>query len=82
MVNLIVTQETSPALNLGISYTIVQKKLLGDEVWGSRYVSGTRTSNYTTSITGKSTTFSGAKIRFQTDSHYENPAFSGVGAIY
>ncbi|CAM3298992.1 hypothetical protein FITA111629_15195 [Filibacter tadaridae] len=82
MVNLVVHQDNTSSHSLGIAYTIVKKKLFGDEVWGSNYVSGTKTSNYLTTITGKSKTFSGAKVRFLPDGHYEQPGFSGVGGIY
>lgn len=80
-VELLLTQYTDTAKTPGIVYSIVQKKWLGDDIWGSRYVNGTYKSLHSTFITGKSNSFKGAKIRFNIDLIDNISAHYGIGSV-
>ena len=80
-VELLLTQYTDTAKTPGIVYSIVQKKWLGDDIWGSRSVNGTYKSLHSTFITGKSNSFKGAKIRFNIDLIDNISAHYGIGSV-
>ncbi|HJB22725.1 MAG TPA: hypothetical protein H9946_01110 [Candidatus Jeotgalibaca pullicola] len=79
------TQENTNGLStVGISYSIVKKGLFGDDTWGGTYFRGEFKPNnqFSGTITGKSTSFKGAKIKFVPDYHVQNPGYSGVGGVW
>lgn len=79
---MLVTQKTSDGQSPSITYSVVKKHWYGDDVWGSRVVTGTKSSAYTTTISGKSSSFKGAQMRFKTKSHASKPtSYEGIGTI-
>ncbi|MFP3918062.1 hypothetical protein U5N28_09650, partial [Lysinibacillus telephonicus] len=80
--DVLLTQETSiSGVTPGIVYSVVKKHWYGDDVWGSRYVSGTKSSPYSTTITGKSDSFTGAQMRFETDTNSKGARYEGIGSV-
>jgi len=67
--------------NFSITYAVVQESWLGDTVWGSTTVSGSKTSATGANLYGNSTTFNGAKIRFTISGVY-GETYDGFGEVY
>jgi hypothetical protein len=65
-----------------ITYAIVNKHWYGDDVWGNAQVSGTYKNWGEFKITGKSSSVSGAQMRFSTKSLTGRATYSGYGSIY
>jgi len=83
VVKLLLTQQTDSTIpqTPNVTYAIVKPHWYGDDVWGSVYVSGTKTSAYETYISGKNDSFKGAKMRFSVHSLPSPAYYEGVGSL-
>ncbi|MFO1445595.1 hypothetical protein KDN24_20840 [Bacillus sp. Bva_UNVM-123] len=81
VVELLLTQYTDTSKVPAITYSIVDKRLFGDDIWGSGYVSGTYKSAHSTFITGKNSSFKGAQVRFNISPIDNISAHYGIGSV-
>ncbi|MCM3189479.1 DUF4878 domain-containing protein [Bacillus subtilis] len=74
----IYTQLSTSPNTTSITYAVVRKNALGDNVWGSRKVNGHIYGDKFYTVSGKSKTFKGAQLRF---TPHGSATYSGNGGL-
>ncbi|AEG60268.1 hypothetical protein [Desulforamulus ruminis] len=66
---------------VGITYAIVKKGILGDSMWGQRYLSGSISNPVSVNVSG-SGSYTGAQVRFTTDiGNTSSMGYRGSGSL-